>query len=241
MNKSTFLIAIAIAGALAGGFWLGRSRASAATSPVQISSQEEAPARHLATSSGAVDHAPAPRDYANESAIADSTSTPGQHVMAQRFDVSSDMKLPPPPPRPASPTENHLLSTYGLRYSDMKNVMASPHYGELIDRLSGEASADSLEMTRIYRDYLSASMKSDPRFQVDRMACGAHVCVLTARGPVGQDEAFGNFLTSDWKNPKNPKVYAVMPASLPPVGNSATTEYRLIFTIDPKFNAFEGP
>ena len=44
----------------------------------------------------------------------------------------------PPPPRPASPTENRLLGVRGLRVDDENNVLLNPRFGQIIDSLSRE-------------------------------------------------------------------------------------------------------
>jgi hypothetical protein len=233
MRNTVIVAVLALAAGLGAGWWFASRHptVSAQPSPPAVSraQDEQGP-----PASGA-----GTRDFANEAAIAAGTATSAPAVALAP--AAGSPPLPPPPPRPASPTENRLLGAHGLRAEDMQNALMNPHYGQLIDSLSREASADSLEMTRIYRDFLASGMKADPRFRIERMACGAHLCVLSATGPVGQDDAFANFLAgSDQKNPANPKVYAVMPGSLPPTGSATSTEYRMIFTIDPKFNGFEA-
>jgi len=229
MRKSVLLVPVVVMLALGAGFWMGRTQTAASTPDAPATASTDA-GRDANSEAGA-----GARDYANEDAIsAGTTSTDpsaGSLVMPSADDAST-----PPPPRPASPTENRLLGARGLRGADEENVLLNPHFGQIIDALSREATADSLEMTRLYRERLALNLKPDPHFQIDRMACGAHLCVVTATGPVDQEQALSELMMAQTKGPK---WYAAMPASLPPQGNATTTAYHLIFTIDPKYNSIE--
>jgi hypothetical protein len=238
-NASVILLALLVG--LGAGFWLGRGQAGGRAQPgLEIGAT--APSRVGATGTARADESVRPaRDYDNETAIAKGTAGAAVAGASSLVSAESTGQLPPPPPRPLSPTENRLLGSRGLRSADMDNVLLNPHFGQVLDALSREETSDSLQMTHIYLDFLSKRMKADPRFHIERMACGAHVCVLSATGPATQDEqTFADFITTaDQKDPGNPKFYAVMPASLPPQANATSTEYRLMFTIDPKFNSFD--
>ena len=122
MNKSTFLIAAAIAAAFTAGFLLGRTQSAPPAQPVATSAGNEAP-----------DTASAPTTPARG-------FDPGQAATLPNTDPpampESDDAQRPPPPRPASPTENRLLGVRGLRVDDENNVVMNPRFAQIIDALS---------------------------------------------------------------------------------------------------------
>ena len=220
MNKSTFLIALALA--IAAGFLLGRTQGAPPAQPAATNASEQPADTASAPTTPA-------RGFGREHAVAiqnaDSPAMP-----------DTDDEQRPPPPRPASPTENRLLGVRGLRVDDQNNVLLNPRFAQIIDSLSREATAETLEKTGQFRARLEANLQGDPRFRMQRIACGAHLCMATATGPVGEDEAFNSMVTAE---SNGPKWYAIMPGSVEPQGDEATVEYRVVFTIDPKFDAFE--
>jgi hypothetical protein len=238
MRKLLPLLALVLA-AVAAGVWLGHSR-----SATDRADAKAAPAAALRAS--AADRAPADAASPTDTnpSIAATNAAPRAPYQANPVEAARSMVSPPPrvsdarppPPRPQSPTENHLLGAYGLRAEDQQTLMVSPRFDKVVDALAREGSSDSLQMTRLYRAQLDAAMKADKRFSLDRMECGAHLCVATAIGAANLDDDINALVTPA---PKGPKLYAVLAASLAQPGNSGLSEYRLMFTTDPAFNSIE--
>jgi hypothetical protein len=226
MRKSLLMAALAILLALA-YFWLGRHQAQedAKSTPARPSTAETTQA-HVPY---AADAAPLATFGANDP-LADTAA--GTNASAAALVMPDGNIAPAAHSAPATPTERRLLGEEGLDRTNIDRLLKDPHFDRVLDGLSREADADSLEMTRLYRQRLDGSFKNDPRFSIKRMQCGAHLCVATATGPVGEDDAFGELIVAD---ARAPMLYGLLNSSVQNAGNSSIAEHRVIFTIDPRY------
>jgi hypothetical protein len=217
---------------LAGGFWFGRQSAHADRTQAASPAQAEASAT-TAGDEGAASAADLTTNAPAAPAGSPMTTMPEPATAENGSTALASGPIPAGSSPP--PTERQLLDSRGLRADIAQLAVDHAHFDQLVAALAHSADADSLELTRLYHDRVTRMLAVDPRFRVDNIACSTRLCAAIASAPAGLETTLD---AAYQVHDQGPRFYAIINGSVPKPGDPANAEYHLLFTIDPKLNAF---
>lgn len=148
----------------------------------------------------------------------------------------------PASPARAAPSrrlaESLLVSDKGLDMVEIQHQVDSGQFETLLDRMTRESDADTLEMTRIYRGALDAKLARQENFVLRKLICGAQSCAAILSAKELSETKFDETVM---QAQGGVRIYSAFSSATQEPDASGMYTYSVVFTTDPRLNFIAVP